>query len=150
MKTRPLTLAAGLLGAAALAETYRAFVRPWVMTWGATVDEATATLPGDELLPDADDGVLVLGEYPVDAVHVQAEQVLDPVVGGRAASRGRSHLDEPRVDGLRRRVDGAGQRLQEGAGPAVDVVLVAQPRRRRAAALGASGRARSGGRPRRR
>lgn len=54
MKTRPLTLAAGLLGAAALAETYRAFVRPWAMTWGATVDEATATLPGDELLPDAD------------------------------------------------------------------------------------------------
>ncbi|MEO9329514.1 SRPBCC family protein [Gordonia aurantiaca] len=54
MEHRSLTLAAGLAVVAAAAETYRSFVRPWVMTWGATVDEVTATLPGDEHLPDAD------------------------------------------------------------------------------------------------
>lgn len=29
-------------------------VRPWVLTWGASRDEASARLPGDELLEDAD------------------------------------------------------------------------------------------------
>jgi len=52
MRSGPII--AGLLAAAACSGTYYAWVRPWVMTWGATEDEVAAALPGDELLPDAD------------------------------------------------------------------------------------------------
>ncbi len=40
--------------AAALAETYRRFLREPILSWGATADEAASRLPGDELLEDAD------------------------------------------------------------------------------------------------
>jgi hypothetical protein len=33
---------------------YRRLLRQWILTWGATRDEAAARLPGDELLEDAD------------------------------------------------------------------------------------------------
>jgi hypothetical protein len=33
---------------------YRRFLRRWVLDWGATPDEASRRLPGDELLPDAE------------------------------------------------------------------------------------------------
>lgn len=52
MRSGPII--AGLLAAAACSGTYYAWVRPWVMTWGATDEEVAAALPGDELLPDAD------------------------------------------------------------------------------------------------
>ncbi|ASR05424.1 SRPBCC family protein [Gordonia rubripertincta] len=52
MRSGPII--AGLLAAAACSGTYYAWVRPWVMTWGATEEEVAAALPGDELLPDAD------------------------------------------------------------------------------------------------
>ena len=41
-------------------------------------------------------GLLKLGQDPVGAVHVEPEQVLDPVVGVGAAARRRAHLREPR------------------------------------------------------
>lgn len=47
-------LFAAALFAAALAETYRRFLRGPILTWGATADEAGRRLPGDELLEDAD------------------------------------------------------------------------------------------------
>ena len=47
---RPLALA-GLLAAAAVA--YSRLRQP-ILTWGATKEEAASTLPGDELLEDAD------------------------------------------------------------------------------------------------
>ena len=47
----------------------------------------------------ADLRVLELGQDAVDAVHVEAEQVLDPVVRVGAAARGRAHLRQPRPDG---------------------------------------------------
>jgi hypothetical protein len=40
-------------GAVAVAASY-SVVRPRILTWGATTDEALATLPGDELLEDPD------------------------------------------------------------------------------------------------
>jgi hypothetical protein len=43
----PVLLLAALL-------TYRALVRPRLLHWGATVDEAGADLPGDELMPHPD------------------------------------------------------------------------------------------------
>jgi hypothetical protein len=53
-----MTAARSLLvtGAAlsALAATYRRFLRQPILTWGATTQEAAASLPGDELLADAD------------------------------------------------------------------------------------------------
>jgi hypothetical protein len=51
-------------------------------------------------VPDrfADLGMLVLRQDVVGAVHVEAEQVLDPVVGVGAAARRRTHLREPRPD----------------------------------------------------
>lgn len=46
---------AAILGAvlAALALQYFTLIRPWYQTWGATADEASRQLPGDELVPDA-------------------------------------------------------------------------------------------------
>jgi hypothetical protein len=40
--------------AAALGAVYVRFVRKPILTWGATADEASARLPGDELLEEAD------------------------------------------------------------------------------------------------
>ncbi len=37
-----------------LATTYRRFLRQPILTWGATAQEAAESLPGDELLEDAD------------------------------------------------------------------------------------------------
>lgn len=43
-------LAAGV-AAVGIAAMYRAHVRPWLCTWGATDYEVTAEFPGDELVP---------------------------------------------------------------------------------------------------
>jgi len=51
MKSRPCT---SVLALATLGALYLALLRSPVLTWGATDAEAAATLPGDELLPDAD------------------------------------------------------------------------------------------------
>jgi hypothetical protein len=51
---RPKTLARAAAAAAAGALLYRKFLRQPVLTWGASVEEAAARLPGDELLEDAD------------------------------------------------------------------------------------------------
>ena len=52
MRGKTLLLTAGaLIGGAAL---YRSFLRDPILTWGATPDEATRRLPGDELLDEAD------------------------------------------------------------------------------------------------
>ena len=60
---------------------------------------------GGEAEAVSDLGALELGHDQVAAVHVQAEQVLDPVVGVGAATRGRAHLRDPRPDGRRGRFD---------------------------------------------
>lgn len=44
-------LKVALAGAAVAAGAYYAFVRPRHLKWGATDEEATGTLPGDELVP---------------------------------------------------------------------------------------------------
>ena len=53
----------------------------------------------------AEPRVLELGQDPVGAVHVEAEEVLDPVVGVRPAARRRADLGDPWPDRVRRRVD---------------------------------------------
>jgi hypothetical protein len=52
---RILIMVAGVAAsAAAIDRLYRRFLRDWVLTWGATADEAARRLPGDDLLGAAD------------------------------------------------------------------------------------------------
>lgn len=44
------------LAAAALLASYAVLVRPRLLTWGATPEEAARAYPGDELIPDPDGG----------------------------------------------------------------------------------------------
>ena len=50
--THRLAVAAAATGGALAA--YLGVIRPWHLTWGATADEASGPVAGDELLPDAD------------------------------------------------------------------------------------------------
>jgi len=49
-----MTLRRALLGLGVLGAVYFRLLRRPILTWGATDEEATAMLPGDELLEDAD------------------------------------------------------------------------------------------------
>jgi hypothetical protein len=55
---RPVRILAAAAGLAAFAgatdRLYQRYLRDWVLTWGATVEEAARHLPGDELLETAD------------------------------------------------------------------------------------------------
>jgi len=42
----------GLGAACAAPVLYALWVRPWLLTWGATRDESSGAYPGDELIPD--------------------------------------------------------------------------------------------------
>src|SRR5208283_518480 len=55
-----------------------------------------------QLIPDLQ--VLKLGQNAIRAVHIEAEQVLEPVVRVGAAPPA-AHLDQPWPDGVRRRID---------------------------------------------
>jgi hypothetical protein len=48
------TLAGATAATAGSAFLYRKFLRQRILTWGATAEEASARVPGDELLEDAD------------------------------------------------------------------------------------------------
>jgi hypothetical protein len=48
------TLAAVAGSVAAIDRLYRRYLREWVLTWGATAEEAARPLPGDDLLDPAD------------------------------------------------------------------------------------------------
>jgi hypothetical protein len=48
------TAAGGALAAGAGVIAYPLFFRRWCLTWGATAEEVSRKLPGDELLPEAD------------------------------------------------------------------------------------------------
>src|SRR5271166_97722 len=50
-------------------------------------------------------GALELRQHPIDAVHIQAQRVLDPIVGVGTATRRRPHLHQPRPYGARRRLN---------------------------------------------
>lgn len=52
---RALGATVAVMGGSALAvSAYLHVLRPWILHWGATPAEVAATLPGDELLDDAD------------------------------------------------------------------------------------------------
>jgi hypothetical protein len=53
------------LGLIAAGAAYTLFVRPWHLRWGATDDENTMPLPGDDIKPDA--GVSVTHAVTIDA-----------------------------------------------------------------------------------
>jgi hypothetical protein len=50
---RASKLIIGALAGAAAAAGYVLTVRPRMLTWGATGDEVTRSLPGDELVPQS-------------------------------------------------------------------------------------------------
>ena len=55
MRSRLVKTATGVaLAAGAGSIAYPLFFRRWCLTWGATAEEASRKLPGDELLPEAD------------------------------------------------------------------------------------------------
>jgi hypothetical protein len=70
--------------------------------------------------------VLVVGQDAVGAVHVQAEQVLDPVVGVGAAARRGAHLGDPRPHRRTRRVDR--DRTRRDAVGVFEQLVARQPR----------------------
>jgi hypothetical protein len=49
-----VAIAVAVASVAAVERLYRGYLREWVLTWGATPEEAARVLPGDELLADAD------------------------------------------------------------------------------------------------
>jgi hypothetical protein len=49
-----ITVVGVAASAAAVDRLYRSFLRDWVLTWGATAEEAARPLPGDDLLDAAD------------------------------------------------------------------------------------------------
>lgn len=49
-----ITVVGVAASAAAIDRLYHRFLRDWVLTWGATADEAARPLPGDDLLDAAD------------------------------------------------------------------------------------------------
>jgi hypothetical protein len=49
-----ITIAGVAAAAAAIDRLYRRYLRRWVLTWGATAEEAARRLPGDDLLDPAD------------------------------------------------------------------------------------------------
>jgi hypothetical protein len=55
---RPVRILIAIAGVAAslaaIDRLYRRYVREWVLTWGATAEEAGRRLPGDDLLEPAD------------------------------------------------------------------------------------------------
>ncbi|HEX5368161.1 MAG TPA: SRPBCC family protein, partial [Dehalococcoidia bacterium] len=55
---------AALMGAAAIG--YARILRPRIVDWGATEDEATRSMPGDEVLPDA--GLQTTRAISIDAL----------------------------------------------------------------------------------
>ena len=69
--TPRLVRAAGLLVAlGAISAVYAAAVRPWFLRWGSTPTEATATLPGDSIIPNA-----AFQETRAITIHAPVEQV---------------------------------------------------------------------------
>jgi hypothetical protein len=49
-----MAVAGVIVSAVAIERLYSRFLRAWVLTWGATVEEAARPLPGDDLLDGAD------------------------------------------------------------------------------------------------
>jgi hypothetical protein len=49
-----VALSGAAASAVAIDRLYRSYLREWILTWGATADEAARTLPGDDLLDPAD------------------------------------------------------------------------------------------------
>lgn len=49
-----ISVAGGAASAVAIDRFYRTYLRDWVLTWGATAEEAARRLPGDDLLEAAD------------------------------------------------------------------------------------------------
>jgi hypothetical protein len=61
---RPRALLLRLAVPSAPLALYALWIRPRMLTWGATQDEAACTYPGDELVPDPDGGAMMATTLP--------------------------------------------------------------------------------------
>jgi hypothetical protein len=50
-----------VVAAVVLAVVSLRVIRPWYLRWGATDDEVTMAMPGDELIPDTDPATRAIG-----------------------------------------------------------------------------------------
>ena len=75
------TITKGLLGIGAAGAAYALAVRPWHLRWGATDEELTTPLPGDEVKPDA--GIAVTHAITIDAPPESVWQWLVQIGQGR-------------------------------------------------------------------
>ena len=106
-------LGAGVLAvtAASVAAAYTLWLRPRLLTWGATPDEVAREYPGDELIPDPDDWATMATSLPVTPERVWPWLV--QMGGDRGGWYSRDWLDnngKPSAD----RIVPEWQDLQEG------------------------------------
>ena len=88
---RILALAAAVTACtAAMDRLYRRYLRQRVLTWGATADEATRRLPGDELLDPAD--IVATRAIGIDAPPSAIWPWLVQIGPGRAGAPENSHV----------------------------------------------------------
>lgn len=100
-----------LVAAVAAPVLYGRWLRPRLLTWGATPDETTRVYPGDELIPDADHSTTMATTLPAPPERVWAWLVQMGV--GRGGWYGWDWLDndgEPSAD----RIVPQWQHLEEG------------------------------------
>jgi hypothetical protein len=67
---RPRAHLIRLAAASAAPALYALWIRPRILTWGATPDETIRTYPGDELVPDPDDGATMATTLPASPERV--------------------------------------------------------------------------------
>lgn len=84
-----------IVAAAAAPGLYALFIRPRILTWGATQDEVGANYPGDELVPDATSGATMATTLPAPAERVWPWLV--QMGAGRAGWYSWDWLDNKRV-----------------------------------------------------
>ena len=53
-----------LAAACAVPVLYAVWVRPWMLTWGATEEEVAGTYPGDEIIPEPGSGATMATTLP--------------------------------------------------------------------------------------
>ena len=108
---RPRARLLALAAALAAPGLYALWIRPRLLTWGATPDETTGPYPSDELVPDPDGGATMATTLPAPPERVWAWLV--QMGGGRGGWYSWDWLDNdgaPSAD----RIVPEWQRLEEG------------------------------------
>ena len=110
-RQRPGARTALLATAGAASALYAVWIRPRLLTWGATPDEVTRHYPGDEFVPDADGVSTMATTLPAPPEEVWAWLVqMGGDRGGWYSWDRLDHFGEPSAD----RIEPGWQGLEEG------------------------------------